>query len=241
MADIIEYIKKLLKSMINFFSGVSLLLIVLTLFLPVIEKFRGEIIPALLILAFFYGNFCAWRNEKKDKKSKPILEATHSPPKLLPATFHGPALGRANLSFELDLCNIFSELCMLDRPILEDFKLDSNLFKTDNPKYKIRLKNQPHERLAFPFKIPSKDRNIFEIQVEMESTISDPNALASELRQLNEYSFLLKLNYRFISINDKKEERRIVGNFKPLVQSILNHWEKNNHFEYLHAYNSKDE
>jgi hypothetical protein len=226
--------------MSNAFSVGSVLLIVLAFLIPNIEKFRDKIVEGLLIIAFFCAGFYAWRNEKKNKESTPILEVTYSLPELLPKIFHGPALGKASLSFDLDLCNVSSELCVLDRPILEDFILDSNLFKTDNLKYQIRLKNQPHERPTFPFKIPSKDRNIFTIQVEMESTTRDPKVIASELRQMNKYSFLFKLNYRFISTNGEKEER-IVGNFEPLIQSILKHWENNRQFEYLYAYNSKDE
>ena len=239
MNELIQYLRAFLKSMSNAFSIGSLILIILTFLVPEIDKYQDKIVAILLIITFFAAGFYAWRGDRKSSKIKPTLELSVSKPDFQPRTFHGPALGKANISFDIDLCNISSEMCWVERPVLEDFKIDGALFKSDNPKYQIRLKGQGHERPSFPFKILSNDRNIFSIQVEMESILQEPKVQAYEIRKMHQYSFTLKLDYRFISTGGKMEEH-ITGNFESLIQAITDHWKNNKQFEFLYIYNTDD-
>lgn len=232
MRDFAHYLGSLLKAMGNAFTICSLLLLVATFFIPKLGNFQDRIQTGLLVIAFLFAGFYAWRRDRRKVDSNPRLEVTASPPELQVSTFHGASMGKATMTFDVDVCNTTSEMCILELPKLHDVQIDGRLFKADGNPARIRCKERPGERITFPVRVPAEDRCLFTVQVDLDVQLKDPSEIASELRDMERFSLDLVLPFRFLTTSGE-EKMHLEGTCDRLRESVISHWKGNKQYEYV--------
>lgn len=227
-----NYLRLLVRHAINIFSGASLLIAFLAIFLlPLGNVGNAIVLVVAASLSVLAAGYYVWKEVVKQFPEEADLLIDCSSVLFSTSSMSG-GIPNSPMKFviDLDAINRGEEQAILKSLEVTKLIMNNTFFKDKPQKTELVETNTPHgsNHIHFPFTIDGKKRipNLrYTIFVEL--LVVDRNEFAERLGEMNSYE--IELSYTFEGMDRSSYTRKIPvkGTFDEFKQSRINEWSDN--------------
>lgn len=230
-----QYLRKLIGHATNAFSVLTLLLAVITLFLPADMVTKAIPISVLVALSLMSAGFYTWKEAIEKIPLGARLSIVHKSigfgaNSLTGGIPHSPM----HFHIDLDLINHGQEMATLNELKVATFEMNTELLASSPKSYRLYEVNSPHASrdISFPYCIEGGQRkpNIrYEIEVDLRER--EPHQFAHQLGKLQDYRIDLQYTYEDMERTTHVELISIQGSFSKYRENTIQEWKQGKQFD----------